>query len=216
MQHGITRKEYLWQVVNRNVPTDGLFVWLSIHVWAQHINIIHPGGIWSSRLSEVPVLTDATVILVLHCFLTSLKMTLSDKKEDSFYVMPLLDPREVGDCFVPVPKVLNCPVHDVDIHLEEVGMYMLGPQVPIQNSLADLLECSVTDYREQIYYWLHDSAPELPMVEKWIVIRGMNLQVYLDLLTTGVSVDGLELWVASLAMNTLISVIMEDSIWSTD
>ncbi len=130
--------------------------------------------------------------------------------------MALSDPREVADHFVLVPKVLICPVHDVDACLEEVGMYALGPQVLIQNSLADLLECSVADYREQICCWLHDSAPELPMIVKWIVIRGMNLQEYLDLLSTGTSVDGLKLWVASMAMNIPISIIMEDSIWSTD
>ena len=162
------------------------------------------------------MLTDAAVVLVLCCFLTSPKMTFSDKKEDSFYIMPLLDPREVADHFVPVPKVLNCPVHDVDAHLEEVGMYALGPQVSIQNSLANLLECSVADYRKQICHWLHDWALEVPMIEKWIVIRGMNLQEYLDLLSTGMSVDSLELWAVSIAMNILISVIMEDSIWSTD
>ncbi len=54
------------------------------------------------------------------------------------------------------------------------------------------------------------------MIEKWIAVRGMNLQEYLDMLSTGASVDGLELWAASMAMNILISVIMEDSIWSTD
>ncbi len=97
IQHGITRKEYLRQVVNRKVLADGLFMWLSVHAQAQHINIIHPGGIWSSRLSEVPVLTDAAIVLVLCCFLTSPKMTLSDKKEDSFYIMPLSDLREVAD-----------------------------------------------------------------------------------------------------------------------
>ncbi len=94
------------------------------------------------------MLTDAAVVLVLHCFLTSPKMTFNDKKEDSFHIMPLSDPREAADCFVPVPKVLNDPVHDVDACLEEVGMYALGPRVLIQNSLADLLECSVADYRE--------------------------------------------------------------------
>ena len=130
--------------------------------------------------------------------------------------MPLSDPREVADHFVQVPKVLNCPVHDMDACLEEVGMYALGPQVLIQNSLADLLEYLVTDYREQICHWLHNWALEVPMIEKWIVIRGMNLQEYLDLLSTGTSVDGLELWAASLAMNIPISIIMEDSIWSTD
>ena len=130
-------------------------MWLSVHARAQHINIIHLGGIWSSRLLEVPVLTDAAVVLVLRCFLTSPKMTFGDKKEDSFYIMPLPDPREVADHFVPVPKVLNHPVYDMDACLEEVGMYALGPQVPIQNSLADLLEYLVTDYRKQICHWLH-------------------------------------------------------------
>ena len=111
-------------------------------------------------------------------------MTFGNKKEDSFYIMPLLNPREVVDHFVPVPKVLNHPIHDVDVCLEEVGIYVLGPQVPNQNSLADLLECSVIDNREQICHWLHDWALQVPMIDKWIVVRGMNLQEYLDLLST--------------------------------
>ncbi len=36
------------------------------------------------------------------------------------------------------------------------------------------------------------------------------------MLSTGTSVDGLKLWAAPMAMNILISVIIEDSIWSTD
>ncbi len=66
--------------------------------------------------------------------------------------------------------MLNHPVHNVDACLEEVGMYALGPQVLIQNSLAEFLEYSDTDYREQICCWLHDWVPEVPMIEKWIVV----------------------------------------------
>ncbi len=45
MDHSITHKEYLRQIVNRCTIVDGLFLWLSVHASQQHINVVHPGGI---------------------------------------------------------------------------------------------------------------------------------------------------------------------------
>lgn len=86
-------------------------------------------------------------------------MTFRDKKDDSFYIKPLSDLREVGDHFMLVPKMLNCPVHDVEACLEEVGMYALGPQVPIQNGLADLMEYSVMNKSVSGSMTQHQSSP---------------------------------------------------------
>ena len=92
MDQGITRKEYLCQIVNRKSVADGLFLWLSVHACQQHLNVLHLRGIWTSRRSEIVVLTDAMITLVVGCFLLSPKMECFSVKDDSFYIKPLHDP----------------------------------------------------------------------------------------------------------------------------
>ena len=56
---------------------------------------------------------------------------------------------------------------------------------------------------------------EVPMIEKWLVVRGLTLADYISHLWEGRTSDGLELWMASLAMNTPINVFMEHEAFST-
>ena len=113
MDHSIMCKEYLRCIVNRHTVVDRLFLWLSVHASQQHINVVHPGGIWTSRWSEIVVLTDATITLVVNCFLLSLKMEQFSVQDDSFFIKPLSDPRLVQDNFVIMPQVLNKPVGNI-------------------------------------------------------------------------------------------------------
>ncbi len=48
INYGITKKQYLCFVVNHRKPVDRLFVWLSVHVMQQHVNILHASGVWMS------------------------------------------------------------------------------------------------------------------------------------------------------------------------
>ncbi len=66
---GMSCRQYLQRVVNKHTPIDGLFLWLSVFMSGCHINIVHVGGIWTSRLSEICVLTDTCIMLILKCFL---------------------------------------------------------------------------------------------------------------------------------------------------
>ncbi len=49
------------------------------------------------------VLTDATITLVVGCFLLTPKMEHFSIKDDSFYIKPLHDPHLVQDSFVVMP-----------------------------------------------------------------------------------------------------------------
>ena len=150
MDKGVTHKEYLCWIVNRKSVVDGLFVWLSVHACQQHMNVLHPGGIWTSRSSEVMVLTDATVTLVVGCFLLTPKMECFSVKDDSFYIKPLHDPHLVQDTFVVMLHALNKLVMDVQECLDETGLYATSPPMLLQEILASLLECSVVDFWEQM------------------------------------------------------------------
>ena len=65
------------------------------------------------RWSEIVVLTDATITLVVNCFLLSPKMEWFSVQDDSFFIKPLSDPHLVQDNFVIMPHVLNKLVSDV-------------------------------------------------------------------------------------------------------
>ncbi len=211
MDHGIMCKEYLRRVVNRYTIVDRLFLWLSVHASQQYINVLHPGGIWTSRWSEIMVLTDATITLVVNCFLLSPKIEQFSVQDDSSFIKPLSDPCLIQDNFVIMPKVLNRPVGDVQEWLDETGLYATGPQVLLQENLSRLMECSVVDYWEQICRWLQDNAVHVPMTEKWLAVQGLNLQEYLAILGGNGASDGLEVWAASLVMNQPLNMVMADS-----
>ncbi len=85
----------------------------------------------------------------------------------------------------------------------------------LQEILASLLKSSVVDFHEQMYRWLHDNASNILMIEKWLAVRGISLQEYLEILGGNGSSDGLEIWAASIAMNQPVNVVMSDMIWST-
>ena len=168
------------------------------------------------QCSELLVLTDTTLILVLGCFLSALCMVRTAIKDgDPEYVTPLHDPREIWDAYVTMPKVFNKPVVSPEDRLEELGMEALSPSLPIQNHLADLLQCLVEDYQALLNGWMIQYSSDLHMIKKWLAVHGLSIQEYsMHLLANGSS-DSLELWMASMAMNIPINVVIEDSIWST-
>ncbi len=73
--YGITKKQYLHFIINRHKPIDGLFVWLAVHATKSHLNILHTSGVWTSCHSDITVLTDASIVLVMNCTLHVGKMT---------------------------------------------------------------------------------------------------------------------------------------------
>ncbi len=144
MCHTITRRQYIRQIVNLKWPVDGLFPWLAVHGRQQHINIMHAAGIWTSCHSELVIMTDATIMLVLRCFLVTLPMAIAPtpKVENTAvdYISMFVDPKDVMDRYVTVPQVLNKPVLDVGAHLDELGLTEKEPWMSIQDYLALMLQ----------------------------------------------------------------------------
>ncbi len=53
------------------------------------------------------------------------------------------------------------------------------------------------------------------MLEKWLAIRGTSLEEYADHLLANGSSDGLEIWAFSHALNLPVTIIMEQTVFST-
>ena len=109
--------QFLTKVVNRKSAVDGLFAWLSTVSQNCHLNIVHAKGIWTLRKSDIIVLTDPTVVFVVHCFIASPAMHLNNPSKDLDldldFVTPFLDPWDTENSFVMILQVLNDPVHDI-------------------------------------------------------------------------------------------------------
>ncbi len=214
---GVSRKQYLSHVVNCGSAVDGLFVWLAANLMKQHINIIHATRIWTTRASEIVIMTNAALVFIMDCFLVVWKMHLESVKgsdSDSEYIKPFVAVHETEGYFVKVPQVLNNPVKDCCEKASDAGLELIGPSKPIQDLLADQLSCSVKDYHDTLISWIYKNCGEVHMVEKWLAIRGLDLESYVQHLAEGGTSDSLELWAASRAMNHPITVVMESNVFS--
>ncbi len=177
-KYGLTHKEYLHYVVNRRCPVDGLFLWLAVRVARQHVNLIHASVIWTSHHSEITVLTDASIIMIIGCFLVTPKMTCEVDTEDTTYIKLFSDPRLAQTSFVEHPYALSDPIKNLSDRLEEIGLEMLGSNRPIQDLLAELWECDALVFCMQLCDWLQKWSLELPIVTKWLAMRGLDLDEY--------------------------------------
>ncbi len=202
-------------MVNRRCPVDGLFLWLAVWVAKQYVNLIHASGIWTLCHSEITVLTDASIIMIIRCFLVTPKMTCEVDTEDTTYVKLFSDPRLAQTSFVEHPRALSNPIKNLLDRLEEIGLETLGSSRPIQDLLAELWECDASVFCMQLYDWLQKWLQELLIITKWLAIRGLDLDEYMTLLSSGGVLDGLELWAASLTMSTAFNIVIESTVWST-
>ena len=199
-KYGMTRKEYLRYVVNRRCPVDGLLLWLTVRAAKQHVNLIHTSRIWTSRHSEITVLTDASILMIIGCFLVTSKIEQLLIKDDPMYAKMFSNPQLAQTSFVEHPSALSDPVIDLKARMEEIGLEGSGGVQPLQDILAELWECETSVFRVQLCNWLQYWSSDLPIVKKWLTIRGLDLDEYIMCLQGGRVSDGLELWVASLVM----------------
>ncbi len=133
---------------------DRLFLWLAVWVVRQHVNLIHASGIWTSCQSEITVLTDASIIIIIECFLVTPKMTHEVDTEDSTYVRLFSDPRLAQTSFVEHLHALSDPIKNLLDRLKEIGLETLGSSRPIQDLLAELWECDALVFYMQLCDWL--------------------------------------------------------------
>ena len=216
MNYGLSKKQYLQFIVNRIKLIDRLFLWLAIHMAGRHLNVIHTSRIWTSHRSDIMVLTDASVVLILNCVLYTKQMTQEAiKKHDNEYTATLCDPCPFIMNYVSIPKILNNPVKDTNSYMEEIRLQQRSPDMPIQQYLALLLECSVQDFCNQLGYWIWQFESDLPMILSWLAIHGLSVEEYIALLEQQRDSDGLEVWAVSIALGQPINVIFEDAVWST-
>ncbi len=123
ISYSIMRKQYLHFVVNRRKPIDGLFLWLSVHTMRQHINVLHASGIWTLRCSDITILTDASLALILNCCLVTKYMTREEiQKRDDEYTEQLCDPHQCLQNYVHMPWILNDPVKNIRECMDKIGL----------------------------------------------------------------------------------------------
>ncbi len=181
----------------------------------QYVNLIHTSGIWTSRHSEITVLTDALILMIISYFLVTSKMEQLPVKEDPMYTKMFTDLWLAQTTFMEHPHALSDPVIDLKARMEEIGLEGSGGMRPLQDILAELWDCETSVFRAQLCNWLQCWSSELPIVTKWLAIRGLDLDEYIVCLQGGRGSDGLELWAASLAISQPINVVTESMVWST-
>ncbi len=115
-----------------------------------------------------------------------------------------------------MPKILNHPVAqgEVQDRIEEIGLWKVCDDAPIQDHLAFLLSCEPQEYRRQIGLWIWNFHLDLPIVGNWLAICGLDVEEYMTLLIEGGTADGLEVWVASIALGQPLNVIFDNSLWA--
>ena len=55
----------MMKVMNCKSVVDGLFVWLAVVSQGCHINVLHAGGVWTTQVMEMVVITDPTIVYIL-------------------------------------------------------------------------------------------------------------------------------------------------------
>ena len=152
------------QVVNRGAAIDRLFVWLATHSQNQHLNIVHAGGIWTTRASEMVVMTDAALIFIIRYFLSTQKMSAQldhDISSESEFVHPFCHPMEMQDKFIHIPPVLNKPVKNPMERAFEADVQIQGHELPLQQLIANELRCEVEEYCHILVAWMYKHCSDL-------------------------------------------------------
>ena len=141
---------------------DGLFVWLCARVYDQHLNIVHGNGIWCTRHSCILNLEDAVIVLILGSYLASPPISMVNKCPKSGVKWGL---QNFFDQLVLSPFVLNCPVQDVSVRCNEIGLMQSGDPVPLQQILAGIMHGA---YREDLADWILEYKSHLLLVTHWL------------------------------------------------
>ncbi len=93
--------------------------------------------------------------------------------------------------YVWIPQVLNKLVHDCRDRVGKVGVTLLGDCKPLPDLLASVLNCSTSDLRGQLVQWMFENQNDIHMIEKWLVVRGLDIKTYAVHINSGSTTDGL-------------------------
>ncbi len=111
--------------------------------------------------------------------------------------------------------MLNHPVSSLHDKLDEAGLVPVSEELSLPGLFAHRLGYTEQAFQAMLIQWMGLYCSKVPMIEKWLVIRGLTLADYISHLQEGGTSDSLELWMASMAMNTLLNIFMEDEAFST-
>ena len=125
-------------------------------------------------------------------------MQLSEAKSgssdlDSEYLQPFRPWYEMDGKYVQIPQVLNKPVHDCSNRVGDIGVTLVGDCRPLPELLASVMNCSTSDLRGQLVQWMFKNWNDIHIIEKWLVVRGLDLKTYAVHINSGGTTDGLEL-----------------------
>ena len=87
--------------------------------------------------------------------------------------------------------MLNKLVHDCRDRVGKVGVTLLGDCKPLPDLLASVLNCSTSDLRGQLVQWMFENQNDIHMIEKWLVVRGLDIKTYAVHINSGSTTDGL-------------------------
>ena len=178
-----------------------------------HLNFVHDNGVWTTRASEKADMRDALIVDTEKHFLVApsqLEQVPKMEIYDGFN-----DPDTTSSCFLTRPTVLNHPVRDVKARCAEVGVVTIGAPCPLQHLLAELCSLPTIQYRIHLVTWLKSNSHKLKLAHDWCCAHGFDLEEYCEHLGRGRPADGLEVLLMSLAINTHINIVFEDSVWAT-
>ncbi len=68
---------------------------------------------------------------------------------------------EMQDKYIAMPPVLNHPVQNLNEQAFEADIQLQGSALPLQDLLASLLNCDITDYRQMLVTWMMEYCGEL-------------------------------------------------------
>ena len=162
---------------------------------------------WTTHRSGVLDLRDAIVVLTMDGYLFSPSTFALEIKPKRHLAWP--SPAAALPDFAAMPCVLNKPVQTVD---ERCDLQPHYPAQPIQDQLKEVL--GGEDYRHPLGEWMLEYKHLLSTASNWLAARGLDFQDYVGHLARVVCVTALRFGL-SVLLQQLITVVQEDTIWSS-
>ena len=136
-------------------------------------------------------------------------------KRDDEYTEQLCDPHQCLQNYIHMPWILNDLVKNISKWMDETGLCQTRLDAPIQEHPVSLLECNMSDFRQQLVRWIWQYELDVQIISSWLAVRGLTIEEYITILEQGHESDRLEVWIASMALSQPLNIIFESLVWST-